>query len=169
MSRNWFNPPRVVSRKRLLQTFAKQRDRGGSLPRLRGARIIDMDAWKYPRVGRKVFYMDREETVYVTRDIQRMFDVDKTTVYSWIKVGLIPPPLFTKRNHYHKETRYWVRPQLAAAALVINDLRRQGAIRFTSDRVKTHISMLKQGNKEALRAWHKRRERRARKAVTWIE
>ena len=113
---------KVVNRGKVLQTFAKSRDRDAPLPRIRGAKLIDMSVWKFPRVGSRIKFLDRIETVYTTKDIIRIFDIDKTTVYKWQKSGLLPEPLFTRQNKYDKTMRYYVRPQLAVAAKVVNDL-----------------------------------------------
>lgn len=132
-----------------------------------------MEAWRYPRVGVRIVYIDRVETVYTTRDIERIFDIDKSTVYKWVKIGLLPAPLFTRKNRYEKETRYWVRPQLAVAARVVNDLRRQGLLKFTRKRIAAHIDMVTEGNRQAIDLWHAKRDRaearksRSKTGVTW--
>lgn len=146
-----------------MQTFAKLRDRGTPLTYLRGARLVDMDGWSYPRIGVQVFYMGRMETFYTTRDWQKVFDIDRSTVYKWQKMGIIPEPLFTKKNKYNKLTRFHIRGQLAAVAKVVNDLRRQGILRFRKDMIKHHLVMIERGNEIALDKWHKVRENRFRK------
>ena len=168
---DWYKPIKVVNRGKVLQTFAKSRDRDAPLPRIRGAKLIDMSVWKFPRVGSRIKFLDRIETVYTTKDIIRIFDIDKTTVYKWQKSGLLPEPLFTRQNKYDKTMRYYVRPQLAVAAKVVNDLRRQGLLKFHADKIKHHVAMVKKGNEIAVRAWHKKREgsKSKKSTVTWLE
>lgn len=170
MSSDWFKSVKVVTRTQHLQTFAKRRDRGLPLPVIRGARLVDIDAWRYPAVGVRVKFLDRLETFYTTRDFIKIFDIDKSTVYKWQKLGLIPPPLFSKTSRYNTETKFYVRGQLVVVAKVVNDLRRQGLIRFRKDKLKHHLNMVAAGNKYALDTWHKRRsKRKVRPPIIWIE
>ncbi len=171
----WFQPTTVVSRSKILRKAARDRDRGAPVPVIRGVKLVDLDAWPYPRAGVSVTYIDRDEIFYTTRDLQKIFDIDKATVYKWQKVGLIPKPFFTKTNQYKKETKYYIRPQLAVTAKVVNDLRRQGVLRFTKAKIGHHIAMVKEGNKIAIEEWNKRRDakrlKKVRKsqAVRWLD
>ena len=170
MTEQWFKSVRVVTRTQHLQTFAKRRDRGLPLPVIRGARLVDIDAYRYPKVGVRILFMDRLETFYTTRDFIKIFDIDKSTVYKWQKMGLIPEPLFTKASRYNTLTKFYVRGQLEVIAKVVNDLRRQGLIRFRKDKIKYHLGMIEAGNRVALDGWHKRRsQKRTKRPIQWIE
>lgn len=170
MSNHWFKSIRVVTRTQHLQTFAKRERLGLPLPVIRGARLVDMDAWRYPRVGVRVVFMNRLETFYTTRDFIKIFDIDKSTVYKWQKLGLIPEPLFSKTSRYNTQTKFYVRGQLEVVAKVVNDLRRQGLIRFRKDKIKHHLAMVEAGNRIALDSWHKRRSKvKTRRPIRWIE
>lgn len=145
------------------------------MPVIRGVKLVDMDAWPYPRAGVMINYMDRDEIFYTTRDLMKIFDIDKTTVYKWQKVGLLPAPFFTRENKYNKRTKYYIRPQLTAASKIVNDLRRQGVLRFTKARVRHHIAMLEEGNAHAIKQWQEARDRKELKKlkknsrIRWME
>lgn len=175
MTKKWFKSVTVLKKSSVLQTFANQRDRDKPLPRYRGPRLIDFDAWTYPRVGSRILYIDRIETMYTTRDFMKILDIDKATVYKWQKMGIIPPPLFLRENKYGKSTKYYVRPQVSVVVKIINDLRRQGLLRLTKNKIEHHLEMVKAGNEIVLKEWHRKRERdverkrRGKFGVRWTD
>lgn len=170
MTDEWFKPVKIVTRTQHLQTFAKRRDRGLPLPVIRGARLVDIDMYRYPKVGTRIVFMGRLETFYTTRDFIKIFDIDKSTVYKWQKLGLIPDPLFTKMSRYNTQTKFYVKGQLVVVAKVVNDLRRQGLIRFRKAKLGHHLAMVEKGNKLALERWHKRRSsRKTKPPIKWID
>jgi hypothetical protein len=168
MTKPWFKSIVLKTRGQHLQTFAKMERSGKPLPRLRGARLVDMDSWPYPRAGVKISFMGNMDTFYTTRDWIKIFDIDKTTVYRWQKLGLIPEPVFAKANRYNLETKFYIRGQLTVVSKIVNDLRRQGILRFRKDTIQYHLDMLKVGNAQAIERWHKVRENRGKKRkIRW--
>lgn len=155
MDEPWFKPVTVQSRAKIMRSLAKKRDAGAALPR-QNKPVLNFYLFRYPRYGQLIKINNVEVQLFSMTDLRRFFQVERSTLYRWRDLGMIPPAIFSRMNKYQKPQKFWLRDQIRVMCYVINDLRRQGIYRLTPENTRFHSQMIQAGNEYAMKRYEKR-------------